>query len=133
MTRAERLNAFIEAAAGVPAVWGRDGSDCTSWPTRWVETLRDLRLPLPHYDSEAEGRAMLEEAGGLEPLWRDVLGRAGIYETWDPQLGDVGLVRMSWGASGCIFGLAGVAFIRGRVGVHALGPRRKEIIATWSV
>ncbi len=131
--RADRLQAFIEATAGEPAVWGRDGSDCTSWPTKWVEGERGIRLPLPAYSSEEEGRALIEARGGLEPLWRGALADAGIYETSNPQLGDVGLVRMSWGASGCIFGLAGIAFFRGRIGVSALGPRRNTIIAAWSI
>lgn len=133
MSRADRLMAYIEAELGKPVAWGRDGSDCSSWAARWVERETGKRLGLPAYRDEAEARALMAEAGGLVNLWNDVLGRAGLFPTVEPGIGDVGVLRMLRGQSGCIFGANGTAFVRGAEGPAVLGPGKKTILAAFAV
>lgn len=127
--RAGRLLAHIESIAGVAPEWG--ASDCTSWPARWVERERGVKLAIPDYADEEGARALA--SGGLDALWRSVLGGAGIYETGDPQMGDVGVVRMSFGAVGCIFGERGIAFVRGRKGAAIIGPGKNTVLAAFAI
>lgn len=130
--RAARLLAHIEAIAGTAPVWGARGSDCTSWPAAWVEQESDAKLELPEYADEAAGRELIA-ADGLVALWRRVLGDAGIYETSDPQMGDVGVVKMSFGASGCIFGERGTVFVRGRQGAAVIGAGKNTVLAAFAI
>lgn len=130
--RAARLLAHIEAIAGTTPAWGAHGSDCTSWPAAWVEQERDVKLALPDYVDEESGRALIA-ADGLVAPWRKVLGDAGIYETSDPQMGDVGVVKMSFGASGCIFGERGAVFVRGRQGAAVIGPGKNTVLAAFAI
>lgn len=131
--RAERLRTYIEETAGKPAEWGLRKSDCTSWPAQWVERERGIDLRLPDYHDEAGARAMAAAAGGLVALWCTNLSRSSIRETDVPQPGDVGVIEMSFGASGCIFGCGGVAFVRGRNGAVAIRPRRATILASFAI
>jgi hypothetical protein len=133
MTRADRLMAYIEAELGKPVTWGRDASDCSSWPARWVERETGKRLDMPAYRDEAEARSLMAEAEGLVNLWNDVLGRAGLCSTLDPGVGDVGVLRMMHGQSGCIFGANGTAFVRGMEGPAVIGPGKKTILAAYAV
>ena len=133
MTRSDRLLAFIEAEMGKPVAWGNDASDCSSWPKRWVEQELDIRLPMPAYSDEGTARALMAEAGGLVNLWNDVLGRAGLCSTIEPQVGDVGVLRTMHGQSGCIFDGHGHAFVRGLNGPTILGPGKKTILAAYAI
>ena len=133
MTRAERLMAYIEAELGKPVAWGRDASDCSSWAARWVERETGKRLDMPAYRDEAAARSLMTESGGLVNLWNDVLGRAGLCSTLDPGIGDVGVLRMMHGQSGCIFGANGTAFVRGMEGPAVIGPGKKTILAAYAV
>ena len=133
MSRGERLLAFIEAELGKPVVWGANGSDCSSWPKRWVERELDIRLPIPSYYDEEGARALMAEAGGLVNIWNDVLGRAGLCSTLEPQVGDVGVLRTMHGQSGCIFDGHGHAFVRGSNGPTILGPGKKTILAAYAI
>lgn len=132
VTRARRLLAHIESIAGVESAWGARASDCTSWPAQWVEQERNVKLMLPDYENEEEGRALIS-SGGLDTHWRRVLADAGIYETHSPQLGDVGVVKMSFGASGCIFGERGVVFVRGRNGAAIIGPGKSTVLVAFAI
>jgi len=133
MSRADRLRAYIEETAGEPSVWGADASDCSSWVARWIELERGVKLALPLYRSEEEGRRVIAEAGGLVNVWNGILGDAGISSCLEPQLGDVGVIEMRFGASGCIFGSEGKCFIRGANGAAVLGIRRWHILSAYQV
>lgn len=132
MTRADRLMAYVEASMDTPAVWGRDGSDCSSWVARWIEAERGVRLDMPDYRDEAQARVVMADAGGLVNVWSDILGRAGISTAYAPVLGDVGVVRTSRGQSGFIYA-NGCVFIRADDGVMVLGPGKKTILASFSI
>jgi len=111
MSRPDRLQAFLERFHDVPVEWGV--SDCTAAPAIWVQEEAGIDLGLPKYSSEDEARRLITEAGGLDRLWEERLGAAGIYERGDmPEQGDVGLITMRDRLRGCIFMAGGIAAIR---------------------
>lgn len=132
MTRADRLLAFVRDHSGRPIVWGRD--DCSAWARRWVEAETGLRVPFPIYASHAEAAALITEAGGLAPLWREALAPLGLVETVHPLAGDVGVVATAdHGAVGTIFSGGGWAYWRALDGVTALRPRPRTILVAWTL
>lgn len=132
VTRAEGLQAFVEAAEGQPVVWGAD--DCTSWCAAWVKEATGFDVPmLAEYGSLQEAHQRIDEAGGLDVLWTEALARVGIYSTpYDPVLGDVGIVRTAqFGNVGVIFAADGIALWRAETGTGLLRPRRRNIVKVW--
>ena len=129
--RAARLTAYVEAAAEAPVVWGE--SDCSAWPARWVSQELDRPVPLPPYASRAEAHALIAGAGGLVNLWRRAAVRLGLPETAEPQLGDVGVIRLSDRDVGGIFAHGGIVLLRTDTGVKPLQPRPQFIVAAWSL
>lgn len=134
MTRAELLQAHIEAVEASPVLWGE--SDCTSWAASWVKTATGKNVPfLATYSSLDEAHRLIDEAGGLDVLWTQALAQIGIFSTpYDAVLGDVGIVNTaSFGPVGVIFAKDGVALWRAETGTALLRPRRRTIIKTWAL
>lgn len=130
MSRAVRLQAHIDAVTAVPVVWGL--SDCSAWAGAWVESQLGRSLRLPRYRGEAEGRALIDAAGGLVALWDSVAARAGLRETGAPALGDVGLVETSaFGPVGVIVAVGGLCALRTPASVTYLRPRR--FLRAWTI
>lgn len=126
--RGERLRAYL-ASAQSPMIWGVD--DCTMWAAKWFSSETKITLNLPSYNSEDRARELIAKAGGLVNLWTERLDRCGATETFEPVLGDVGIVRLSYGDVGCIHCQAGIVACRTRNGVTFLSPR--ESLVSWSV
>lgn len=134
MTRADLLQAHVDAVEGKPVVWGE--SDCTSWAASWVKTVTGKDVPfLGSYADIETAHRLIDEAGGLDVLWTQALARISIYSTpYDPELGDVGIVdTASFGPVGVIFAQGGVALWRADAGTALLRPRRRAIIKTWAL
>ena len=134
MTRADLLQAHIEAVEGKPVVWGE--SDCTSWAAAWVRAATGAKVPiLGAYTSLDEAHTLIDEAGGLDVLWTRALAQIDIFPTpYDPILGDVGVVNTSrFGPVGVIFGQDGIALWRADNGTGLLRPRRRDIIKVWAL
>lgn len=128
--REAALQAFVDAAAAQPLVWGV--SDCSSWAARWVETATGRAPVLPLYRSRDEAHALIAAAGGLSRLWDDALGAIGIYTTSAPELGDVGIIdTRAHGPVGIVFAHGGIGYWRGEVGAAGIAPRR--IVRAWRV
>lgn len=129
MTRAERLMAWCEAQAEMPAQWGVN--DCTLFAARWAEAETGQHLNLPAYDSEAEARALIERAGGLAELWR---AHVPFDETDAPIAGDVGIVQTRlFGEVGVIWTRPGIAAWRAVTGVKLFTPNPDYVVANWSL
>jgi len=128
LNRTDQLRAYIEAAQEAPVRWGID--DCCRWPFAWAETLGHSAT-LPAYASEDEARAMIAAAGDLDALVSPMMAAAGLVETGVPGLGDIGLIRMSWGMSGCIFLPGNNVVIRAEKGVGALWVRQHLVVRAW--
>jgi hypothetical protein len=134
MTRADLVQAHIEAVEGKPVEWGAD--DCTSWAAAWVLAATGITVPfLGSYPSLDDAHRLIDEAGGLDVLWTQALAQVGIYSTpYDPVLGDIGIVdTASFGPVGVIFAQDGVALWRADTGTALLRPRRRTIIKTWAL
>lgn len=132
MTLDERqtlLAAHIDRVKERPCEWGVD--DCTRWAADWVEAVRGVDLMLPTYRGEAEGRALIAGAGGLEKLWSDALAFAGIYRVCRPSYGDVGLIETRMGPVGAIAAHDGLCAVRTLSGVSFLRPR--DFRALWAI
>lgn len=130
-TRAELLQAHIEAVEGQPVVWGQ--SDCTSWAANWVAAATGRAVPmLGTYTSLDEAHALIDEAGGLDVLWTRALAQVAIYASpYEPVLGDVALIdTASFGLIGSVVAEGGIALVRANSvdgltgGVRCFRPRR---------
>lgn len=132
MTRAEQLQAFVDAVEGRPVEWGI--SDCTSWCAAWVQAIAGKQVPfLGTYSTLDEAHVLIDEAGGLDVLWTQALSRVNIYASpYPPLLGDVGIVNTSrLGPVGVIFAQDGIALWRADQGTALLRPRPRDIIKSW--
>lgn len=126
----EKLRTHIDAANERDMIWGVD--DCTAWVAAWLETALDTSIERPRWTTREEAMQLIDAAGSLEALWSDVLCNAGLYETGDPQEGDVGLIRSSKGDVGGIFLYGGYFAWRGEPrGIAILRPRL--ILRSWSI
>lgn len=127
--RAKRLKALVESYEGIPANW----DECSVYPAQWIADELGIDVPWPSYADEAEGRAMIEAAGGLVNLWSDVAKEIGVKEVRrEPvQLGDVGVIRTSkHGQIGGVFADHGVFTCRTTNGMRHLAPRALEWVRT---
>lgn len=129
------LMAYLEEMDGRPVTWGID--DCSAWPAEWIRRATGHTIKLPRYSNRDEAHALIERSGSLHALWSDHLADAGFAETTEPRLGDVGVVDISQGQVGVVFGHAGLAFWRaegnGAGGVRPFQPRTRYIAGIWSI
>lgn len=81
------LGEFILQASTMP--W-RDGvHDCSAWPARWA------CVPLPDYASMEQAEALIDEAGGLIPLWERIgATRIERIAVEDAQPGNIGVISL---------------------------------------
>ncbi|MDR7220362.1 DUF6950 family protein [Aminobacter aminovorans] len=132
MNRAELLQDFIGRADG-PVRWGVD--DCTMWSATWVRAVSGRSVATLEYHSEEAARLLIERHGGLLSIWDRALGDAGFFESYDPTLGDVGLVDTRLcGPVGVIFGGGGLALRRkADGGVWVFSTARRALIKAWTI
>lgn len=97
-TRSERLAAFLAAGARLPFVWGE--RDCCLWVADWIVAERGID-PARHlrgrYASAHACHRLLRQHGGFSALIAPAMLRAGLPETGEPRVGDVGIVRAAAG------------------------------------
>lgn len=116
------LGDFLYEAASrrrEPGQW-----DCGGFPAAWAmacgypDPMGELRGA---YGDEQETRAVVEDAGGLVPLFTRLLGAAGVpMVDGEPQAGDIGVLQAYGFESGAIYtgerwalvGDKGVAFVK---------------------
>ena len=127
--RAERLRAHIDAAQGAPVI-GAD--DCGPWVASWIERETGKRLIFPPYKDSEQAYAMAAEAGGMVEFVSPMMSAIGLWETSIPELGDVGIIRLSDRDTAAIFCGNGVVVIRD----ERLGSRYMQVrgfLKAWSV
>ena len=129
MKLAAKLQSYADSLENEAVVWGK--SDCCLFVARWVEIANGKKLALPAFDSEGMAKRLIAKAGGLEALWAEIAGKAGMYETRFPEIGDVGLIALSTGPVGAIWCQAGYALIRADIGLTYVNPR--SFIKAWSL
>lgn len=129
MTRAAKLQSFVEGLRDKPVAWGED--DCCAWVRRWIDIATGIAIETPAYASRHDAHRIIAAAGGLPALWCDLAARHGFAPTGAPALGDVALVEMSFGPAGVIFGHGGICYARLDRGVKPMKPR--AFIAAWVV
>src|SRR5690606_35402004 len=82
------LGEYLRAAGTRRWEWG--AWDCCAFPAGWVMECGysdPMALWRGTYASEAEAKALIEEAGGLVELWAIALGALPVVE--EPRAGDV--------------------------------------------
>lgn len=128
--RAGMLQAYVDAAADQPVVWG--ASDCSAWAAAWVQQITRRMPPLPVYTSHDEAHALIAAAGGLVPLWDRALGDIDIWPTSTPELGDVAVFdTRNFGPVGIVMANGGIGYWRGEIGAKAIRPR--GLLRAWRV
>lgn len=126
----DKLAAFLASFDGEPVVWGK--TDCTACPALWLrQNGYDVRLP--EYASRGEAHALIEDAGGLVPLWSRHLAGTGIGTRYgDPKLGDIAIIETRLlGDVGVIVGAGGLCCWRKEGGFFWLAPR--SYLQVWAV
>lgn len=103
MTTEAELAAFLRDGASQPFAWGV--CDCCLWATGWVAERTGID-PAPDlrgaYATELGAARHVAREGGFLEMWRMRMARAGFAETDDPQMGDVGVVRLSSGLTAAV-------------------------------
>ena len=130
--RADRLSVFLRKQASAPFSYGL--SDCALMPADWcasecgIDPAASLR---GKYGTETEWQKLASDAGGLSSLW-DRLGReAGLVETGQPALADIGLVEIAdFGIFGAIK-MANRWIVKLDRGITA--SSRFKMVAAWRV
>jgi hypothetical protein len=126
--RAERLRAYFDKSG--PVVWGE--SDCCAWPAKWIELVRGEPILLPAYRSRNEALKIIGAAGGLLPLAEQILMPLRLSATDEPELGDVGVIRLSDRDVGAIFAEHGIALWRSEP-AGAVGLMKPKILKAWTI
>jgi hypothetical protein len=129
--RAERLRQFCADLEGEPVIWGASGNDCCSFAASWIRLETGLTPRMPDYHDEDGARRLLLESD-MRQLWADALEPIGIRETFEPQIGDVGLVRLAIGLTGCIVLTHGRVALRARETFTYMLPRQ-PLVAAYAV
>lgn len=128
--RGERLRAFLAERAAGPVVWGE--SDCCALAASWIVAETGRTMALPRYASALDGARLMARAGGLVPLVAPLLAQIGLQATDEPQLGDVGVIRISDRDVAAVFATHAIAVARCEVrGTFYFQPR--EILRAWSL
>jgi hypothetical protein len=127
--RSQALREYIESAG--PVVWGE--SDCCAFPAKWIERVTGKRVHYPRYTTREEAHALIAKSGGsLVRLVERFLAPLRLSPAADPQLGDVGVIRLSDRDVGVIFCHGGIAAWRcEQQGVAFLRPH--NVLAAWQV
>lgn len=134
-TPAEILGQFIADHGRTPFAWGTH--DCCTWLADWILLRRGGRDPAHAfrglYDEQSANQIVFLH-GGLAALLGELARAAGLKETLEPRLGDVGLVE-GQGADGSLV-TAGAICCGRRWACLTLGgiyARRVEPIVAWRV
>ena len=126
---------FLARAAARPWCWGEH--DCTLMPADWILERRGFDLAAGWrwtYSTGAACERRLRRAGGLEHVWSETLGGAGISDTLAPSRGDVGLVLrrcedLAWRAVGALLSSTGWVSLTPDGLLRADAP----LIAAWRI
>jgi hypothetical protein len=92
------LTDFLRAGAAQPFTWGT--VDCCTWACDWIVQQRGVDPMAAYrglYDSARGATRQYIGDGGLETVVRARMAEAGLSETHDPRIGDVGLVKTNAG------------------------------------
>ena len=132
LERSIRLEAFLVVAAGRPFVYGE--FDCALMPADWcasecgIDPATSLR---GKYGTDIEWQKLAKDAGGLSGLWERLGHEAGLVETGQPALADIGLVEIA------DFGIFGAIKMSNRWIVKLdrgiTASSRFKMVAAWRV
>ena len=92
------LSDYLDAAREQRWQWGV--VDCSLFASDWVRmvTGKDPAEGLRGtYSTQDEARAVIAREGGFVPMVRERFERCGLADTFDPQDGDVGIIRVPVG------------------------------------
>jgi len=99
---------YLARRVGEPFVWGV--CDCCTFALDWVVEQRGVD-PMAafrgRYDSRHSAAQVLQASGGFIPTVIATLQAAGLLETMDPSVGDIGLIQTKSGPLLAIRGSAG--------------------------
>lgn len=123
------LKQHIDSVSGKEAVFGLD--DCTPWCATWVWMVTGVRVIDPDWQSWAEAKSKIEQAGSLSSLWDQTLAGTMMCETFSPVFGDIGVIETRVaGQVGGIFLDHGRFVWRVKDGVSILMPR--TVVRAWT-
>lgn len=122
------LGAYLKLIGGQPWAWGT--ADCCTFPADWL-VLCGMADPMAPwrgaYHSEEGCAALLDDAGGLMPLWIEGLGPPHVDE---PAIGNVGIVQMLGHAAGAIYTGKRWA-VRSSTGWAAASFAPEDVLGVW--
>lgn len=122
------LGEYLADVGGKPWVWG--AADCCTFPADWL-ILCGRSDPMAKwrgaYSDEASCAALIDDAGGLLPLWIEGLGEPDYCE---PVMGDVAVVQM-WGHSAGAIYTGKRWAVRSVRGWAAASFAADDVLAVW--
>lgn len=125
------LASYLREQSAQPYSSGR--SDCATLVADWVLLRRGVDpLAGKRGYSAAEAEDVLRVSGGIAPLFRRALRRAGLLATCSPVPGDVGIVAIDGEPHGAIRTERGWITRFGR-GLASYPPERVRFVAAWAV
>jgi len=90
------LQTYMMEISSTPWIWG--DNDCCSLAADWC-VARGYDDPMERwrgkYDCEVGARGFINEYGGLPSLWLIGMADAGIEETSNPEIGDIGIAEVN--------------------------------------
>jgi len=126
------LGEYLTFIGGRPWAWGMPFDDCCTFPSDWM-------IERGHADPMARWRGkyhdittcskIINESGGLLPLWRKALGNE---QPLEPREGDVGVVTLNGFEAGAIFTGRRWA-VRGGRGWAAASFDPDSVLGFWRV
>ncbi len=129
MTLAE----YLLGLGGSARVAGKH--DCCTFPANWAIACGGpdpMALWRGTYATEAEGEALISEAGGLAALFARGMEAADLVEVERPEEGDIGVVSLLGEEAGAIFTGKRWAFVADR-GIACASLPREAVLKCWRV
>lgn len=108
----QKMRDFLAGYDERKVTYGVD--DCTMFAREWVKVAKGIEVPFIPVGNRKQAYELIREKGGLETLWSEALGKAGIPVGHDkPQFGDIGLIdTRDHGPIGAIFAHGGLGAVR---------------------
>jgi hypothetical protein len=126
----QKLMQFLSSFEGKSVVWGYD--DCSACQYLWLRA-NGHSPEFPEYSSQEEAHQLVKEAGGMVPLYDQLLIGTAIQERFStPEVGDIAVIDTRLlGEVGVICGAGGICCWRKEGGFFWLAPRSFKKV--WAV